>query len=65
MVDIIRAWTDPEYRAGLSSEELASIPPHPSGLIELSDADLTSVAGGRGCTKTTYSTNNTLGWRCY
>ncbi|WP_187399537.1 mersacidin/lichenicidin family type 2 lantibiotic [Micromonospora sp. AP08] len=62
--DVIRAWTDPAYRATLSAAELAEVPDHPSGVIELSDADLASVAGGAMCSKTTYSTNNTLGWRC-
>ncbi len=44
-VDVIRAWRDPEYRATLSSDELAALPAHPAGLIELSDAELASAAG--------------------
>jgi len=63
-VDIIRAWTDPEYRSSLHPDQLAQLPDHPAGAVELSDADLESVVGGMPCTKTTYSTNNTLGWRC-
>ena len=45
-LDIIRAWKDPEYRRSLSEAELASLPGHPAGLIELSDTDLDAIAGG-------------------
>ena len=69
--DIVRALRDPRYRRGLSEEQLAQLPDHPAGLIELSDDDL-RVAGGRnwggggggpvttapGCTAYTF-----LGWR--
>lgn len=37
---IIRAWKDEEYRISLSQIELALLPEHPSGVIELSDDDL-------------------------
>ena len=40
---IIRAWKDEEYRMSLSQIELALLPEHPSGLIELSDNDLNFV----------------------
>jgi mersacidin/lichenicidin family type 2 lantibiotic len=43
---IIRAWRDPEFRAGLSDAERAALPSHPSGLLEVADADLTRVLGG-------------------
>ena len=43
--DVIRAWIDPEYRSTLTNEELAALPAHPAGLIELSDAELASAAG--------------------
>ncbi|ABA24947.1 hypothetical protein Ava_B0236 (plasmid) [Trichormus variabilis ATCC 29413] len=45
-VDIIRAWKDEEYRQSLSSEQLQQLPENPAGLIELSDEDMSSVAGG-------------------
>jgi mersacidin/lichenicidin family type 2 lantibiotic len=62
---ITRAWSDPEYRASLSQAALAAVPPHPSGMIELSDADLEPVVGGLPCSPlTTYGTHTTLGWRC-
>ena len=51
-VDIIRAWKDEEYRNSLSEAERAQLPGNPAGAIELSDLDLTSVAGG------------TTGWQC-
>ena len=44
-IDIVRAWKDELYRASLSQEELASLPEHPAGLIELGDDALTGVAG--------------------
>jgi mersacidin/lichenicidin family type 2 lantibiotic len=42
----IRAWKDEEYRLGLSEAEQAKLPAHPSGAVELSDADLGVVSGG-------------------
>lgn len=45
-VDIIRAWKDEEYRQSLSTEQLQQLPENPAGLIELSDEDMSSVAGG-------------------
>ncbi len=44
-IDVIRAWRDPEYRATLSREQLAALPAHPAGLIELSDDELARAAG--------------------
>ena len=45
-LDIIRAWKDPEYRLSLSEAERAQLPAYPAGLIELTDAELGTVAGG-------------------
>lgn len=45
-INIIRAWKDAEYRQSLSAAELAMLPAHPAGLIELTNDDLESVAGG-------------------
>ena len=47
VAEIIRAWKDPEYRLGLTKEQRARMPEHPAGLLELDDADLAHVAGGR------------------
>lgn len=44
--DIIRAWKDEEYRLGLSETERSTLPNHPAGLIDLTDAEL-DVAGAR------------------
>lgn len=44
--DIIRAWKDEEYRKSLSDAERAMLPINPAGIVELSDAELSSVAGG-------------------
>ncbi len=43
---IVRAWKDQEYRQNLSAAERADVPAHPSGMIELTDADLGVVSGG-------------------
>ena len=43
--DIIRAWTDPEYRATLSPADLAALPANPAGGFELNDAELDAVSG--------------------
>src|SRR5262245_12510355 len=45
-VDIIRAWKDEAYRASLTDEQRASLPEHPVGPIDLSDAQLAGVIGG-------------------
>lgn len=45
-VDIVRAWKDAEYRCSLSAEELAHLPEHPAGAIELADEDLREAVGG-------------------
>lgn len=47
MNKIIRAWKDAKYRATLSQEEQAQIPANPAGEVELSDAELGAVSGGR------------------
>lgn len=46
-MDIIRAWKDAEYRNNLSEAERAALPPHPAGVIVLTDEELGAVAGGR------------------
>lgn len=46
-LDIIRAWKDPQFRAGLDHAQQALVPAHPTGLIELDDAYLDAVVGGR------------------
>ena len=55
-LDIIRAWKNEEYRLSLSADQRALLPEQPAGLIELTDAELELVAGGRGGTTTGNST---------
>ena len=38
--DIIRAWKDPHYRAGLPAPQRAQLPAHPAGAIELPEPTL-------------------------
>ena len=55
-VDLIRAWKDPVYRAGLDAGDRASLAAHPSGLVELSDSELKSASGLVGIALTTAQT---------
>jgi mersacidin/lichenicidin family type 2 lantibiotic len=43
---VIRAWKDPEYRAGLTDAERAALLPSPVGAVELTEAELVGVLGG-------------------
>jgi mersacidin/lichenicidin family type 2 lantibiotic len=43
---MIRAWRDEEFRASLSAAELAELPEHPAGLLDVDDDMLRSVSGG-------------------
>ena len=45
---IIRAWKDEAYRQSLSDAERALLPENPAGVLELTDAELALVAGGKG-----------------
>ena len=45
-IDIARAWKDEEYRNSLTPEQLASLPPNPSGETELDEEELGSISGG-------------------
>ena len=45
-IDIIRAWKDEEYRAGLSAAELSALPANPAGPMEIRDEDLEMAGGG-------------------
>ena len=44
--DVIRAWKDEEFRAGLSEADRARLPENPAGAVELPDDELGEVAGG-------------------
>ena len=44
--NIIRAWKDEDYFESLSQQERALVPENPAGMLELSDEDMESVAGG-------------------
>lgn len=45
-LDIIRAWKDEDYRLSLSDSQRALLPDSPVGLVELSDVDMSLLAGG-------------------
>jgi mersacidin/lichenicidin family type 2 lantibiotic len=44
-MNVVGAWKDPEYRATLSEGELAALPPHPCGPVELGDDALARIVG--------------------
>jgi mersacidin/lichenicidin family type 2 lantibiotic len=44
--NIIRAWKDEAYRLSLSEAELAALPEHPAGVVELGEAELGVIDGG-------------------
>ena len=46
-IDIVRAWKDEDYCASLTAAERASLPGNPAGSIELTDLELSAVAGGQ------------------
>jgi mersacidin/lichenicidin family type 2 lantibiotic len=51
-LEIIRAWKDAAFRASLSPDQLAALPPNPAGMVELSESDLDGVVGGAKRTST-------------
>jgi mersacidin/lichenicidin family type 2 lantibiotic len=50
-IDVARAWKDEDYRAALSAEQLAQVPRHPAGGIEVQQSDRNDFEAGRN-TKT-------------
>jgi len=50
-IDLIRAWKDEDYRAGLSEEQLAQLPQHPAGGIEVRQCDRNIFEGARRTNK--------------
>ena len=68
--DIIRAWKDPRYRAGLPTAQRAQLPAHPAGAIELPEptlhaagphADFRVKSGLRAGSPTAVCTNDVQG----
>ena len=66
-LDIVRAWTDEDYRRTLDPDELAQLPAHPSGDLASIDNDIQVISGNDpkaieffthdcsgGCSDTTY-----------
>jgi mersacidin/lichenicidin family type 2 lantibiotic len=47
LLEIIRTWEDAECRLSLRVEQEVQLPPYPTGLIELTDAELELVVGGQ------------------
>lgn len=43
---IVSAWKDPTFRTSLDGQTIANLPPHPSGVIELTLPELTGIFGG-------------------
>ena len=68
----IQAWKDPHYRAGLSAAQLAQLPAHPAGAIELPEPTLHAasptygfrVKSGLRAGGTPWLTHQTIGYAC-
>ncbi len=45
---VVRAWKDPVFRAGLSNTELQAVPANPAGMVELAETEVTGLTGGTG-----------------
>ncbi|HKQ78666.1 MAG TPA: mersacidin/lichenicidin family type 2 lantibiotic [Blastocatellia bacterium] len=58
--EIIRSWKDEPSRLGMSDKELALLPDHPAGVIELTDAELDGVHGGSVITVCSFMLCETL-----
>jgi mersacidin/lichenicidin family type 2 lantibiotic len=43
---VIRAWKNPSFRAGLSAAEQKALPANPAGVVDLNERELTEVSGG-------------------
>ena len=61
--DIVRTWKDPVYRATLSPEQLAALPAHPAGLVEISDDQMRNASGAIVTTARNCTMNSFLGWK--
>jgi mersacidin/lichenicidin family type 2 lantibiotic len=46
-IDVIRAWKDDGYRRSLSAEQLAQLPAHPAGGIDVRQSDGNTFEAGR------------------
>ena len=44
-VDVIRTWTDEQYRRSLSPSDREQFPAHPAGELALTDADMQAISG--------------------
>jgi mersacidin/lichenicidin family type 2 lantibiotic len=45
--ETIRAWKDEDFRNSLSDEQRSQLQENPAGMIELTEADMESLGGGR------------------
>ena len=52
-VDVVRAWKDATYRAGLSADQVAFLPSNPAGLVDLTDEELKAASGLASVASTT------------
>jgi mersacidin/lichenicidin family type 2 lantibiotic len=61
-VNVLKAWTDQEYRQTLTAEQIAALPANPAG--ELSDMEQLNVTGGHGSNTAGDVTECTNVWIC-
>lgn len=41
--EVIRAWKDPDYRSGLSTDEMSMLPNNPAGEISFDEDDMSGT----------------------
>lgn len=54
-VNVAQAWKSDSYRSTLTPEQLASLPPSPVGVVELSESELMAANGGATPSLAVYS----------
>lgn len=62
-LDVVRAWKDPLYRSRLSAEELAALPEHPAGFVEIDEEQLRQAGGAPITTAPTCTAYTFLNWQ--
>jgi mersacidin/lichenicidin family type 2 lantibiotic len=64
--EVVRAWEDPKFRAQLTAEQWAALPPNPAGELTNSQftGDLHAQASWNACSGNNCSGNNCSGNNC-
>ncbi|MDJ0839155.1 MAG: mersacidin/lichenicidin family type 2 lantibiotic [Acidobacteriota bacterium] len=60
--DIVRAWTDAEYRETLTAEQRDQLPGNPAGVVAVDNDELARISGGARPIVTTAITCTQYTW---